>query len=115
MNGKFDSVRMIRSIHVRMARAALNWTLRDLEKRAGVNKNTISRYEAGRDVMSSTLDSLEKAFTDEGVIFIVGEGSLGPGVRLTQKAYVGVLGRRKRAAQSAKRRTKPKRRVRRVG
>lgn len=106
---------MIRPIHLRMARAALNWTLRDLETKAGVNKNTLSRYEAGREVLSGTLESIEKVFDDEGVIFIVEEGSLGPGVRLTRKAHVRVIKRGRRRLTGRKVRAKPKSAAKRAG
>ena len=32
-------------MHLRMARAALGWSVRELEARSGVGRNTISRYE----------------------------------------------------------------------
>jgi transcriptional regulator with XRE-family HTH domain len=50
---------MIRPVHLRMARAALGWSLKDLAERADVNINTISRYEAGSQVMSGTIAKLE--------------------------------------------------------
>ena len=68
--------------HVRMARAGLNWTLKDLEIRTGVNKNTISRYEAGAAILSDTLQRIERVFKAEGVLFMEEDEGLGPGVRL---------------------------------
>ena len=46
---------VIRPIQLRMARAALNWTVRDLEKKSQIGRNTISRYEAGHDVLLLTV------------------------------------------------------------
>lgn len=101
---------MIRPIQVRMARAALKWTVRELEKKAGVNKNTISRYEAGRDVLSATLESIQRAFIKEGVIFIQEEGDLSPGVRLKQmaRARMTKVPRRSGPQKRQKSKTKPK-------
>jgi len=65
-----------------MARAALNWTVRDLENKSKINKNTISRYEAGREVLSGTIDKLEKVLESAGITFIQEDDSGGPGIRL---------------------------------
>src|SRR5262245_958031 len=95
---------MMSATHVRMARAALNWTLKDLEDRTGVNKNTISRYEAGAAILSDTLQRIEHVLKAEGVIFIDEDEDLGPGVRLRK-------GRTASGADNAKRQfreTKPK-------
>jgi len=82
-----------------MARAALNWTVRDLEIKANVNKNTISRYEAEREVLSGTIDKLEKVFESAGVTFIPEDDLGGPGIRV-QKPSV------KKTSTATKRRTK---------
>ena len=74
---------MMRPIHVRMARAALNWTLNDLGERASVNKNTISKYEAGGSVMSDALQRIEKVLRDAGVQFIDEETEHGAIVRVS--------------------------------
>ena len=38
----------VTSAQVRMARAALNWTVRDLAEAAGLHRNTINNLEVGR-------------------------------------------------------------------
>jgi len=68
-----------------MARAALGWSLSDLANRSKVNLNTISRYEAGREVLSGTIDKLEKVLENAGIAFIQEDDLGGPGIRL-QKA-----------------------------
>lgn len=73
----------MRPIHVRMARAALNWTLNDLGERASVNKNTISKYEAGGSVMSDALQRIEKVLRDAGVQFIDEETEHGTVLRIS--------------------------------
>lgn len=81
---------MIRPVHVRMARAALGWSLKELSEKAGVNLNTISRYEAGKQVMSGTLERIEDVFEKEGIIFVDDERELGPGVRLRKQLALGL-------------------------
>ena len=75
----------MRPIHMRMARAALGWTLQDLEKRSGVGRNTISRYEAGHDILASALQSLERTLTEEGVVFFEGDKTYGVGVGIRKR------------------------------
>ena len=90
---------MMQSIHLRMARAALGWTVRDLENKSKINKNTISRYEAGREVLSGTIDKLEKVLESAGITFIQEDDLGGPGIRM-QKALA------KKAPAAFKRRSK---------
>jgi transcriptional regulator with XRE-family HTH domain len=68
-----------------MARAALNWTLKELEAKSGVGRNTISRYEAGHDILASALDRLEKVLADQGVVFFESDGVYGTGVGLRKR------------------------------
>jgi transcriptional regulator with XRE-family HTH domain len=94
-----------------MARAALSWTLKDVEERTGVNKNTISRYEAGAAIMSDTLQKLERVFKAEGVQFLEEDEQFGPGVRLRREtgseARIG--------SKTANERTKSKKSRKRMG
>ena len=65
-----------------MARAALNWTVRDLAAATGLHRNTISNIEIGRYAGDpATLTLLKDVLTREGVVFIDENGG-GPGVRL---------------------------------
>ena len=90
---------MMKPIHLRMARAALNWTVRDLEIKANVNKNTISRYEAEREVLSGTIDKLEKVFESAGITFIQEDDLGGPGIRMQKSSA-------KKPSTATKRRSK---------
>ncbi len=72
---------MIIRVQVRMARAALGWSVRDLASRAGLAANTVSRYENGTDAYGETLTKIQRALEDAGIIFI-DENNEGPGVRL---------------------------------
>jgi DNA-binding XRE family transcriptional regulator len=70
------------SAQVRMARAALNWTVRDLAKAAGLHRNTITNIEVGRYAGDpETLAAIKAVLRRAGVDFIDENGG-GPGVRL---------------------------------
>src|SRR5271165_1858025 len=71
---------------LRMARAALEMTVREVEERTGVNKDTISRYESGKEILASALQALEKLFRDEGIVFLDQDASGGIGIRLPSHA-----------------------------
>lgn len=67
---------------VRMARAALNWSLSQLAEAAGVHRNTISNFETGKFGGSDqALDAIRSALEAAGVEFIPENGG-GAGVRL---------------------------------
>lgn len=65
-----------------MARAALNWSVRDLAEATGLHRNTITNIEVGRYAGEpSTLALIKSVFDREGVQFIDENGG-GAGVRL---------------------------------
>jgi transcriptional regulator with XRE-family HTH domain len=65
-----------------MARAALNWTVRDLAAATGLHRNTITNIEVGRYAGDpATLYLIKEVLVREGVEFIEANGG-GPGVRL---------------------------------
>jgi len=53
-----------------MARAALNWGVRDLAAKTGVATNTVSRFENGADALGETLTKIRKVLEAEGIDFI---------------------------------------------
>lgn len=65
----------------KMARAALDWGVRDLSVAAGVGINTVTRFESGRNVTVATIQKIQNALEKAGVEFLVSDGG-GPGVRL---------------------------------
>lgn len=67
-----------------MARAALRLGVRELADLAGVTPNTVSRFENGGDALASTLDRLQSALEEAGVVFVPENGG-GAGVRLRKK------------------------------
>jgi DNA-binding XRE family transcriptional regulator len=65
-----------------MARAALDWTVRDLAEATGLHRNTINNIEVRRYAGDpKTLELIEKTLRAAGVEFIDENGG-GPGVRL---------------------------------
>jgi len=74
---------MLAREQVRMACAALNWSVRDLAERAGVAVNSVSRFENGADALGETLGKFQRVLEAEGIEFLNGDG---PGVRL-RKAF----------------------------
>lgn len=72
----------VTNAQVRMARAALDWTVRDLAEATGLHRNTINNIEVGRYAGDpKTLELIEKTLKAAGVEFIDENGG-GPGVRL---------------------------------
>lgn len=66
-----------------MARAALEWTTRQLADQANVGLNTVNRFERGADVRLSSVHKMQAALEAAGVEFTNGNT---PGVRILPKA-----------------------------
>jgi ribosome-binding protein aMBF1 (putative translation factor) len=65
-----------------MARAALDWSVQDLAKRARVGEATVRRFERDRAApIYATAEAIRSALEAAGVLFIAENGE-GPGVRL---------------------------------
>lgn len=62
-----------------MARAALDWSTRELAERSGVGQAAINRFERGNDTFVSTVDRLRHTAEDAGLSFIPA-GETGEGV-----------------------------------
>jgi transcriptional regulator with XRE-family HTH domain len=76
----------VTSAQLRMARAALNWTVRDLAEATGLHRNTITNIEVGRYVGDQkSLERIEVVLRKAGVEFIDENGG-GPGVRLRRRS-----------------------------
>jgi transcriptional regulator with XRE-family HTH domain len=74
---------MIAPLQVRLARTALGWGVRERAAAAGISPSTVQRFESGIGGMQTrTLDRVEQALEEGGVIFISADASGGPGVRL---------------------------------
>jgi transcriptional regulator with XRE-family HTH domain len=75
----------VTSAQLRMARAALNWTVRDLAEAAGLHRNTITNIEIGRYTGDrKSLERIEFVLRKAGVEFLDENGG-GPGVRLRKR------------------------------
>jgi DNA-binding XRE family transcriptional regulator len=68
-----------------MARAALNWTVRDLAEATGLHRNTITNIEVGRYAGDQkSLELIVAVLRRVGIEFIEENGG-GPGVRLRKR------------------------------
>lgn len=75
----------VTSAQVRMARAALNWTVRDLAEAARVHRNTITNIETERYTGDpETLAAIKSVLQRAGIEFIEENGG-GPGIRLRKR------------------------------
>ena len=101
---------MLKPFHVRTARAALKWSLLDLEKKTGISKNTLVRFEAGGGVNHSTAGRIEEVFIKEGVIFVHEDDARGPGLLLSKElsGRIGETAGTRVKAKPAKRNAKRK-------
>ena len=73
----------MKPVQVKMARAALGWSMEKLAKAAGVHRNTVSNFETeiyGGD--PATLQKMKRALEKAGIEFTNGDA---PGVRLKKK------------------------------
>jgi len=61
----------------RMARAALQWSLTDLAKAAGVGRATVARFELGESAVPETVEKMRKALADAGADFTRRAGRVG--------------------------------------
>ena len=72
---------------IRAARALLGWNQIALAEKSGVGISTIKRIETGSGLIRSSTSSawrIQQALEKAGVILIDGDGSKGPGVRLSK-------------------------------
>jgi transcriptional regulator with XRE-family HTH domain len=65
---------LINSTHVKMARAALGWSVRDLAKEASISPTSVTSFEKDRSINVRTLKAMEDAFANAGIEFIEQNG-----------------------------------------
>jgi transcriptional regulator with XRE-family HTH domain len=71
-----------------MARAALDWTVRDLAEATGLHRNTINNIEVGRYAGDpKSLELIENSLRAAGIEFIKENGG-GAGVRFRKRGRV---------------------------
>lgn len=74
---------MLHASQVRMARAALRISVRELAALSGVADSTILRFETGRGaILTTNVTRIQEALEDSGVVFLSADSNGGPGVRL---------------------------------
>ena len=78
---------MFRPIHARLGRAALGWSLSELERRTGISKNTLVRFEAGGGVHNSTATKIEGALSKAGLTILYEDDARGPGILLSKELF----------------------------
>lgn len=71
-------------VQCKMARTALNMSVKDLAASASVSTNTLVRFERGEELKPRTIAAIRFALENAGIIFIEGDyqGAGGPGIRL---------------------------------
>jgi transcriptional regulator with XRE-family HTH domain len=77
---------MIYGVQIRMARAALNWSVRELAEKSGVSTSTIKRMESEDQVTLRTsvnIRAVKTTFEAAGIEFI-GAPDDRPGIRLNR-------------------------------
>lgn len=75
---------MVLPAQIRMARAGLGISVRELAQKSGVAESTILRFETGKGGMQTgTLSRVQSCLEDDGVVFLNADAGGGPGVRLT--------------------------------
>ena len=57
----------------KMARVALDWTVKDLAEKSGVMPNTVSRFERGMDAYASTASKFQTALEATGKVKFEGD------------------------------------------
>lgn len=74
---------MLEPSQVRMARAALKISVRELATLSGVADSTILRFESGKGaILTTNMRRMQEALESAGVIFFPADSQGGPGVRL---------------------------------
>jgi transcriptional regulator with XRE-family HTH domain len=67
----------------RMARAALNWGIREVAKRTGISQTTVNRFEKGlAKTNAATRATIQRVFERAGIEFLNGDE---PGVKLKRR------------------------------
>jgi transcriptional regulator with XRE-family HTH domain len=60
----------VKPAQVRMARAALKWSLSNLADASGVHRNTISNFEIGKYAgAEESLEAIQRALEKAGIVF----------------------------------------------
>ena len=80
----------ITGIQIRMARAALRWSLHDLADQAGISRATAQRMEMDDDkpnASTASIDAVQTALEAAGCAFKDGGWNVGPAIRAPSPAF----------------------------
>lgn len=89
---------MLSGDQLRMARAALRLTVKDVAEMAGIDKGTIVRIEAGERAYRLTLEKLRTVLEAQGLEFLDAGEAAGDGVRFKAGVKGPLKGRAAREA-----------------
>lgn len=84
----------MKPVQIRMARAALGWSVEELAERSGLSASDIERSETGTEADPGVMATLRNVLTAEGVMFLDATDTLGPGVRYADGRIVHDTGLR---------------------
>lgn len=74
---------MLEPSQIRMARAGLKISVRQLSLLSGVADSTILRFESGKGaILTTNMSRIQRALEQAGVVFVSPDPSGGPGVRM---------------------------------
>jgi len=70
-------------VQCKMARTALDMSVKDLAIAASVSTNTLVRFERGEELKPRTIAAIRSALESAGIVFLDGDyqGAGGPGIR----------------------------------
>ena len=76
---------VITPVQLRMARAALQLTVRELGALAGISATTVTRIENNQTKPhAASMQAFAKVFRERGLLFVAGDDLAGPGVRMAK-------------------------------
>ena len=79
---------MLSGRQIRAARVFIGWSQAELARAAGISDMTVKRFESDRETATGTVSSLQRiqaALENEGIVFIAADEQHGPGVRLDKQ------------------------------
>lgn len=74
----------IRPTQIRMARAALGWSIKDLSEKTNLHRNTIYAAEKKGAIVSEATSNLLRNIFQENGLMLIDQDEFGPGIRHKQ-------------------------------